>query len=387
MRKADGIYDVIIVGAGPIGLYLSQLLAKEGFETLVIEKKKRIGEGIVCAGIVGKEAFEKFALPKCSILKEITGMRVVSPNGGSFSYDWGSVMAYVIDRQVFDRMLFEDANFLGVRVSFGEKVNSVRVEDGYAIVESQLIEPFDRKRRLAKLVVLATGVETDLHRSLNLGYPESYLIGVNVSIRKKNDGILTILTGSRISKGGFGWVVPESTFTTRLGLITESNPRPYMDAVFEMFGVSWCGNLGIRPISQGLVSRTYGDRVISVGECAGQVKTTTGGGIYFGLISSLFAFETIKTAMKVGDFSKEVLRSYEENWKQKLGSEIVWGKLIRKLWKELSDRDIERLFDCISSDGFLERILRNFEFDWHVRSLMKVVERKEVAELLGFFFL
>ena len=37
-----------------------------------------------------------------------------------------------------------------------------------------------------------------------------------------------------------------------------------------------------KPVAQGLLSPTVGDRVLSVGEAAGQTKTTTGGGISYG---------------------------------------------------------------------------------------------------------
>lgn len=61
------IKDVVIVGGGPVGLYLAGSLARSGLEVLTIEKKKEIGEDIICTGIIGQEAFTKFQLAPSSI--------------------------------------------------------------------------------------------------------------------------------------------------------------------------------------------------------------------------------------------------------------------------------------------------------------------------------
>ena len=46
------MYDVIIVGAGPAGLYASYLYEKLGLNTIVIEEHKCIGAPRHCSGLV-----------------------------------------------------------------------------------------------------------------------------------------------------------------------------------------------------------------------------------------------------------------------------------------------------------------------------------------------
>ena len=53
-----------------------------------------------------------------------------------------------------------------------------------------------------------------------------------------------------------------------------------------------------------------------MGEAAGLVKTTTGGGIYYGLISAEIASNIIKDAFKKNDFSAKFLSKYEKQWKK-----------------------------------------------------------------------
>ena len=59
----------------------------------------------------------------------------------------------------------------------------------------------------------------------------------------------------------------------------------------------WPGppRLKILPLSR--ISRTYGDRFIVVGDAAGLVKPTTGGGIYYSLVSASIGAECVRAAL------------------------------------------------------------------------------------------
>jgi len=70
------------------------------------------------------------------------------------------------------------------------------------------------------------------------------------------------------------------------------------------------GRIKRRGISFGTISKSYSDRVIAVGEAAGLVKTSTGGGIYYGLISAERASNVIKEAFQKKDFSAKSLYKY-----------------------------------------------------------------------------
>ena len=55
-------HDVIIVGGGPVGCYTASLLARKGFDTLVLEGNPFVGHRVVCTGLIGVEAFDRFHL-------------------------------------------------------------------------------------------------------------------------------------------------------------------------------------------------------------------------------------------------------------------------------------------------------------------------------------
>ena len=45
-------YDVVVIGAGPIGGYLSRRLSEHGNSVLLVEEHAEIGRPFQCAGLV-----------------------------------------------------------------------------------------------------------------------------------------------------------------------------------------------------------------------------------------------------------------------------------------------------------------------------------------------
>ena len=56
------------------------------------------------------------------------------------------------------------------------------------------------------------------------------------------------------------------------------------------------GGIPLKPLP-----RTYGQRLVVVGDAAGQVKPTTGGGIYYGLLCADIAAGTLHRALEKGE--------------------------------------------------------------------------------------
>ena len=73
-------YDAVIVGAGPIGGYLAQKLAKNNLRVLILEEHQEIGRPFQCAGLVNPKAMKSVNLPD-TVLTPIWGARIYSPEG------------------------------------------------------------------------------------------------------------------------------------------------------------------------------------------------------------------------------------------------------------------------------------------------------------------
>ena len=379
-------YDVVVVGAGPSGLHSARRLAEKGLEVLVLEKKSRVGEAVNCTGLIGNDVFNEFDLDEKSVLRRVQTVKLVSPEGSSIEYDHPSCFACVVDRDSFDRGIAEKAQAAGARIETGTAVTDIRTDDsGVEITASH--DGNDAASVLAQVAVLATGIRQELSRKLGLGSPKHHVHGAQVEIETESATIPTIYAGTDIAAGGFAWAVPSRPGMVKYGLITEGDAR----ASFQAFAAKHLGResgcfdgrqVQFKAIAQGLTSRTFGRRVLAVGEAAGQVKTTTGGGVAFGLRCAEIAADVAARKISCGDFSDSALAEYEKLWKKELRTEILLGFYARRIWSKLNDAHIERVFQFARMDGVIPIIREKGEFDRHGELILALLRRFSLFGIL-----
>ena len=125
------LHDVIVVGGGPAGLRLAYRLASDGYDTVLFDDRTEIGKQKICTGIVGTEAFDRFHLPRSSILNEIRKLKFFSPLGNELEYLHPSLLAYVVDRTAFDRGLAESASRQGAKIRVGRREQQQHTGKGH----------------------------------------------------------------------------------------------------------------------------------------------------------------------------------------------------------------------------------------------------------------
>ena len=107
--------------------------------------------------------------------------------------------------------------------------------------------------------------------------------------------------GKAYAPGFYGWLIPKPDGTAKLGLATnKGNPRDLLQKLMAKHPVA-SKQLGKAKITQisyhaitlgGPIEKTYANGFLAVGDCASQVKPTTGGGVIFGLTCAKIAAET-----------------------------------------------------------------------------------------------
>jgi flavin-dependent dehydrogenase len=132
------------------------------------------------------------------------------------------------------------------------------------------------------------------------------------------------------------------------------------------------GGVPLRPLP-----RTSAARMIVVGDAAGQVKPTTGGGIYYGLLCAEIAADVLHRSINNNDFSARAFKEYDRRWQKLLSRELQIGRWARWLFERLNDRQLDRLFDFVERKGIDQLLLKSedFSFDWHSRLILRGLRR------------
>ena len=373
------MYDAIVVGAGPVGSHIAGELARRGHQTVVLEQHDAIGKKGACTGIVGRECVEAFPVARQAVAREARGARFFSPSGASFTLQRDSAQAFILERQAFDEAMAGNARKLGAEYLLGTKVKAIAISGDEARVEAEsggqtsLFE--------GKVVVLASGFGSGLPDRLGFGKAGDFVMGAQAEVETSVDQVEVYL-GSQLAPGFFAWLVPTHEGRALAGLLARRDTRAHMEAFLHYLkdegktpshkATYKFGGIPLKPLRH-----TSGNRVIVVGDAAGQVKPTTGGGIYYGLLCADIAIDVLDQAMAGGDFSARTLSEYEKRWKKLLARELRIGRWARWAFERLSDRRIERLFRMVQDSRATESLLNapDFSFDWHSRLILRAARR------------
>lgn len=380
----SNIFDVAIVGAGPAGSYTAWKLAGKGYRVVVLEEHETIGEPVSCTGIIGLDCFKKFPLSRDSILLAASSARFYSPAGKEIIVQKEEVQAYIVDRAAFDRDLAKKATEAGAVYYSGRHVNNIAVN-----ARSVELSSNHKKEAIeARAAVIASGFKSKLTELLGLGDIKSFAFGAQVEVALRSEAITEVYFGDHVAPYFFAWLAPISREKALAGLFSRTRQSAYLLSFLNRLRsegkiAGETGKVVFGGVPIGMLPRSYADRVLVVGDAAGQVKPTTGGGIYYGLLCADIAADTLDKALRQDDLSRKSLREYEVKWKGLLGREIRTGLLARNIYQKLSDSRIEKAFEIILKLDLHNTILRdrNFSFDWQASTILKALGHRALKSL------
>ena len=84
----------------------------------------------------------------------------------------------------------------------------------------------------------------------------------------------------------------------------------------------------------GIVSPSYGKRIMLAGDAACHCSPITGEGIHYSMIGGQKAAETAAEMIRKKDFSDKALSRYEGSWTNAFGSDLKWGLYLQKRFLE-----------------------------------------------------
>jgi digeranylgeranylglycerophospholipid reductase len=393
--------DIVVVGGGPCGSYSAYTAAKLGAEVTVFEEHEEIGAPKHCAGHLNISSLRLLGLdvPRGAVENEIRGAVFCSPSGKQFVLRCRAPVTYVVNRELFDKHLFDLALKAGVHYCLRSRVKSLLLDSGS--VKGVVIkgEGGNRERVEANVVIDAEGCSAKLLKKTGLhGLKGSMMVkGIQAEVdcvEGTEEDMVEVYLGNKVAPGFFAWIIPRNDGSAKVGLATESgDPRDYLRRFMEKHPVaseklkkSRTTYTSFHPIPlAGPIPKTFSDGFLVVGDAASQVKPTTGGGVIFGLTCAREAGEVAYEAVKIQDFSEAFLSSYQSRWRKLVGFDLAAMLRMRRMLNSLSDSRIDGMIDLcrkLGVDSVLEKV---GDLDFQGRSLIPMIKYPGTAAVISYF--
>lgn len=344
-----------------MGAVAARTAALHGARVLLVEKGATPTYPDRCTGIISPRCIEEAGLDGGVVLREIKGGIIHAPNGRTVRIEATDARAVVIDRRLLNLGLLEAAQEAGVEFAPDSRV--VGLEDKTVIIERN----GDTYRAQAKVVIGADGPRSHVAAWAKLPPPGQLLLGLQAMARyepEKPDHI-EIFVDQELAPGFFAWVVPAEEGIARIGLAT------YQVKGASAFLKRFLEQLKLKPlkINAGLIpigprAQTVADGVMVVGDAAAQTKPTSGGGLYTGIVAAKIAGEVAAEHSLSPRGNSNGLMPYENRWRERLDRELSLGMSLRRLFRNLNNREINFIFDVLDNKSLIDVVATYGDIDY-----------------------
>ncbi len=309
---------VTVVGAGVIGLILAKDLAGSGVEVHVYDGKKSVEDGAAKAsGILSKSGLSRIGVDyRNAIVNELDGA-VLHAGREKLTIKSKATQAYILDRAKLASICRNEAQKAGAVVHMGYRMERQELKELAADGTN--------------IVVGADGAVSTVASAFGFPPIGEYVLTYKAEYDEAHvtdNHAVELFFASGHSHRFFGWAAPYSDRTVEIGIGTSERSRRSSSDAFSSFvksdGVSalingarkTAGYASMIPLESRRM--TVRGNVMLVGDAAGQVKATTGGGIIFGAACAKVASMVIQRHAERGT----PLSAYESEWRRAFGTDL-----------------------------------------------------------------
>jgi len=365
-------FEVIVAGGGPGGLATAKILAENGIDVAVFEKRPSIGSEKRCAEGVSLNTLEIIKekmgeIPDRCISQKIKGAFAYTPNGEEVQIDFGENAGAVLERKMYDKWLAMQAARAGAYIQTNAEVVSVNKESGY-ITGANIRCNAEIFSCSSKVLVAADGVESTVARKAGLdttqriscidsGYQYEM---VNLSLR--DPSMIELFFGNEIAPRGYIWIFPKGKDVANVGIGVANTDKPakkYLDefieknqSIFSKASVIEVNAGGI-PVG-GFLENMVLNGFLTVGDAAHQVNPIHGGGLKEALIAGNIAADVITAAVREEDWSEERLSGYNEAWWEKRGQELLRVEKFKNFVEKLTDKELTKIAVAVKGKDLVD---------------------------------
>ncbi|MFW9964997.1 MAG: geranylgeranyl reductase family protein, partial [Candidatus Sifarchaeia archaeon] len=370
-------FDVAIVGAGPAGSTVAKVVARKGYRTVVYDRRSTIGFPVQCGELIPSpsEARNLFPnsrrmpqavhVPPKFITNKTRKIQLISPNGATFEF---SFEANIVDRTKFDQYLADLAKNAGAEFQI-QSIVKKRSQTNELTIKTNRSDNLSR----AKIVVGADGAYSVVAKSLGPHFIHSeydlspslqyVMTGADV-----DPSVVEMYFGGKIAPGGYAWVIPKGNgfvnvgFGMRRSIARDDTPlRAYIKRFVSKTLASSLKHAKIEsrvgaiiPVG-GPLKRTWSNNVLLVGDAAGHVMASNGGGIPTALCGGEIAGDSICDYLE----KNFPLSNYEKQWRVEFGKELDTAlKVLRVADTVMPSDAITDICMKLAGVRFLEPLIR-----------------------------
>lgn len=320
--------QIVVVGAGPAGSTAARFAAEAGADVVLIDRRTIVGKPVQCAGYLPTpgelaqmlpdvpDQDELYLVDDSFVLAHTYESVMVSPKGRKKTLKFDGI---TIDRSEWDPHLVDLAVKAGAE--FRPTTHVTGLEQG--------VLRTDRGDLLPGVVIAADGPHSRVRRSLGLPDPKLIAPALNAPSKMLHSGKIEMHFATE-APGAYAWVIPAGQGMAHVGL--GADPRRKVDDLrsnLESFAAKVGAELG--PITGGFVpsagpiKRTVTGNVMLVGDAAGHVMASNGGGVPIALAAGRAAGQVAaRTVRGSGDLSE-----YQRRWKAEVGDVLATSARFR----------------------------------------------------------
>ncbi len=338
---------VAIVGAGVVGLSLAKELAKTGINVDVYDSKGDVKQGAAKAsGIFSVEGLARTGIQyKGAVVNALDGAKIHA-GGELFSVSSRSTKAYVLDRGIFAEICADEAARAGASIVLGDRVTRERVLE---------------LKKDYRVVVGADGAVSTVASACGFPPVNEYVLTYKAEYEDaviEDAHKVELFFSKGLTTRFFGWTVPYSGSKLEVGIGISNRKgassytafrrlltNPDIKSMLKGAKMS-AGYASIIPIDAR--KKTVIGNSLLVGDAAGQVKATTGGGIIFGVSCAGIAAKCIKKYIDNGIG----LGAYEEEWRKAFGLDLRLHKMLHSYYSALGEKRFKLMMKSAKLMGF-----------------------------------
>lgn len=362
----------------------------------VFEEHSTIGLPEHCAGLISVSGLRRLNIniPRECILNRVNSAIFYSPSGTCFSVSRKKPQAYVFNRPLLDQYLASEAQKENVELFRNSKVLAVKMG------EKRSLKIFHRKETVfeTKVIIDAEGIRGKFVRNVGLTPVSKGVIpGVQFEVNnvEVNPHQVEMFFGNKVAPGFFAWIIPTGENTARVGVGARRQALQYLKKFIKNHPIASkrlskaiiVKKFGGAITLSGPIPRTYTDGFLVIGDAAGQVKPTTGGGVIMGGLCAQIAGEVAAKAVIDNNVDSKSLAIYQKKCRRLLSREFSSMLLVRRILNRMSDNNLDKLFNILIKNDFTRDIEEIGDMDFESAVIRKLILKPKLSAQIIFNFL